>query len=77
MSNYKQIIFEDDILKKENDIIGARMMGGGFGGCTLNIIKKAETAYFLAETKKAYKKKFGYDCTVIKVKLSQGTQLIN
>ena len=66
-----------DLAKKSTAVLGARMMGGGFGGCTINIIKKAETAYFLEETKKAYKKKFGYDCTVIKVKLSQGTQLIN
>jgi len=57
-------------------ILGSRMMGGGFGGCTINIIKEDIIEDFISETKKSYKKKFGYECSTIKVKLSQGTHLI-
>lgn len=33
-------------LAKSNKVIGARMMGGGFGGCTINLINKRETQSF-------------------------------
>jgi galactokinase len=73
----KELDFLVHLAKKSIAVLGARMMGGGFGGCTINITKKTETDKFLEETKEAYKEKFGYHCTVIKVKLSNGTQIIN
>jgi len=73
----EELDFLVDLAKKSTAVLGARMMGGGFGGCIINIIKKIAADDFLEQTKKAYKNKFGYDCTVIKVKLSNGTQLIN
>lgn len=35
-------------------VLGARMMGGGFGGCTINIIKEAEVEKLIKETSGAY-----------------------
>lgn len=62
---------------KENPkVIGARMMGGGFGGCTVNIVEKAAVNAFIKEVSKAYKAKFGISCTIYFVKISQGTHLI-
>jgi galactokinase len=72
-----ELDFLVELARNSKAVLGARMMGGGFGGCTINIIKKNEINNFLTQTKEAYKEKFGYDCTVIKVKLSKGTQLIN
>ncbi len=63
--------------KASGVVLGARMMGGGFGGCTINICKKEATDRFLAETSRAYTQQFGYGCSVIKVTLSQGTHVLN
>ena len=44
---------------KENDgILGARMMGGGFGGCTINLIKGSSINKFIKAIKEEYFSKF-------------------
>ena len=40
--------------KKPNSIVGARMMGGGFGGCTLNLIRRNEVERFIQFTSNLY-----------------------
>lgn len=54
-------------------ILGARMMGGGFGGCTLNLIKKGKEKDFNTLVSKVYKEKFGMECSFYSVNLSDGT----
>jgi len=65
-----------DLTKGKAEILGARLMGGGFGGCTINIIKKSYVKEFKKTTKKAYKQKFGKPCSFYKVKLNDGTRLL-
>ncbi|WP_299667901.1 galactokinase [uncultured Polaribacter sp.] len=62
--------------KKNKHVLGARMMGGGFGGCTINLIKKSEAKNFAQTASKAYKNKFNKDCSVYYVTLSDGTHLV-
>lgn len=62
--------------KKNKNVLGARMMGGGFGGCTINLIKKEEAENFAKAASKAYKNKFDKDCSVYFVELSKGTHLV-
>lgn len=57
-------------------ILGARMMGGGFGGCTINLIEKSETDAFSAFIFKAYKNKFNKECSIYNIELSNGTRII-
>lgn len=57
-------------------ILGARMMGGGFGGCTINLISKNAVEAFKTTVSKAYKAKFNKDCSIYAVKLSNGTHVI-
>lgn len=38
--------------------VGARMMGGGFGGCTLNLVKKDSCIDFISQVLEAYSKEF-------------------
>ncbi|MBU2912955.1 MULTISPECIES: galactokinase [Reichenbachiella] len=45
-----------DIAKANPDIIGARMMGGGFGGCTINIVKKSGLDTAVESVLESYKK---------------------
>ncbi|WP_439130864.1 galactokinase [Polaribacter sp.] len=62
--------------KKNKHVLGARMMGGGFGGCTINLIAKTAAKAFAETASKAYKNKFDKDCSVYFIELSQGTHLV-
>jgi galactokinase len=61
---------------KEPAIIGARMVGGGFGGCTINIIRRDAADEFLARTTERYKKKFNIRAEAYEVRLWEGTHEI-
>lgn len=60
-----------------SDVIGARMMGGGFGGCTINLVRRSGMEAFKKQVSKDFKNEFGRACSVYEVKLSQGTHLVN
>ncbi|WP_372937270.1 galactokinase [Seonamhaeicola sp.] len=62
--------------KESGYVIGARMMGGGFGGCTINLIEKEKAKIFKESVSKAYKEKFNKECSVYFVNLSDGTHLV-
>jgi len=51
-------------------------MGGGFGGCTINIIKKEAVAAYSKSASQAYLKKFNKACSIYEVALSEGTHLL-
>lgn len=80
-SNYKVSCDELDFLvhqaKNNPEVLGARMMGGGFGGCTINLIHKNATQQFKTEVSRAFKKQFDKDCSIYSVTLSQGTHMID
>lgn len=77
---YKVSCTELDFLienaKENKNILGARMMGGGFGGCTINIIKKESVKEFSSYIEKEFNKKFNFNCSCYSVKLSKGTHVI-
>ncbi len=43
--------------------LGARMTGGGFGGCTVSIVKEEAAEEFQKKVGDAYREKIGYDCS--------------
>jgi galactokinase len=53
---------------------GARMMGGGFGGCTINLIEKDKAKRFKEQLQIRYPLKFGRELMFYEVSLSDGTQ---
>ena len=57
-------------------IIGARMMGGGFGGCTINIIKSTDVEDVVASIEKAYKSQIHQELKVYHVALADGVHRI-
>ena len=63
--------------KNTQYVLGARMMGGGFGGCTINFIKKDAVSAYSDSIKKSYQKHFNKECSIYNITLSQGTHLIN
>ena len=54
-------------------IIGSRLMGGGFGGCTINLIKTSEWGAITQTIVKEYKQAFNIDAEVYDMALSDGT----
>lgn len=62
--------------KMHSNVIGARMMGGGFGGCTINIVQHDAVASYSKSISEAYDQHFGKQCSIYHVKLSQGTHII-
>jgi len=70
----------DFLVNKANEnpnVLGSRMMGGGFGGCTINFIKKEAVSAYSDSIKKSYQNHFNKECSFYSVTLSQGTHLIN
>lgn len=66
-----------DTLKKEPAVVGSRMMGGGFGGCTINLIKKGEEDAIKTKLTQLYQASFGIELKTYEVKISNGTSLYN
>ena len=59
----------------DNDAVaGSRMMGGGFGGCTINLVKKEAVDQFLTEIGRAYEDKFGQKLVSYKVAITNGVE---
>ncbi|MFN3999297.1 galactokinase [Algoriphagus sp.] len=57
-------------------VLGSRMMGGGFGGCTINLVKSSELDGFKSQITRAYSVQFGITCEFIPVMVSSGAKLI-
>ncbi len=57
-------------------VLGARMMGGGFGGCTINLVEKLSVDSFIQNLTLAYKTTFNLDLLCHKVSIVNGTSLM-
>ena len=65
-----------DYVKQFPEVIGARMMGGGFGGCTINIVKEGALDSILPALEREYQQKFDKELSVIQVKIANGTRVL-
>jgi galactokinase len=63
------------VINNEN-VIGARMMGGGFGGCTINIVKENQVQELITSTSKQYQKLTGKLLTHYLVSIEDGVKII-
>ena len=66
-----------DITQELDYVLGARMMGGGFGGCTINLINSGSETKFKKKISNEYLSKTGIEPSVYFVKLSDGVSIIN
>ncbi len=55
-----------------NEVIGSRMMGGGFGGCTINLIEKSFVDNFIKTISIAYLKKFNIKLNAFQTNIDNG-----
>jgi galactokinase len=65
-----------DTAKADDAIIGSRLMGGGFGGCTINLIKKGHENEVKSKFSNLYLNTFGIELKFYDVKISNGTTLL-
>ncbi|OPZ31950.1 MAG: Galactokinase [Bacteroidetes bacterium ADurb.BinA174] len=69
----EELDFLNDVAK-EHGVTGSRVMGGGFGGCTINLVKDELYDSFVEDAKKQYKEKYGHEPKVYDVVISDGAR---
>lgn len=78
-NNYEVSCVEMDLLvelaRSSEHILGARMTGGGFGGCTINLIRKEQAKEVSNELLSAYCKKVSFDGKVYFVDITNGVEV--
>ena len=65
-----------DIAKESGVVLGSRMMGGGFGGCTINIVEKKNVNSFIKKAVKEYASVTGITLNTYIVDVENGTHII-
>lgn len=71
-----ELDFLVDYTKDLDFVLGSRMMGGGFGGCTINIVEKTKVKDLQESIQPAFESKFGVTPKFYEVSLEDGTGLI-
>lgn len=66
-----------DIARPLPGVLGARMMGGGFGGCTINLVREEALPMFTDQITKQYKARTGKDTYLHVCKIEDGTHVIS
>lgn len=65
-----------NLVQSNPDVPGARMMGGGFGGCTINIVKKGKIPDLLHKITPVYEQQFKRELKHYQVSIDEGTSLV-
>lgn len=73
----KELDFLVDAIWQEPLVLGSRMMGGGFGGCTINLIHKDAMDELFARLSVAYLAEMGLELKMYSVVTADGTSLID
>ncbi len=61
-------------LAKECGVTGSRIMGGGFGGCTINLVRRDMSKKFVECTKNRFYEKYGIEPQIYPVVISDGAR---
>ncbi|WP_396156074.1 galactokinase [Flavobacterium macrobrachii] len=69
----EELGFLVDAVANETTVLGARMMGGGFGGCSINLVEKGSEKELIQKIAEQYRSQFGIELKAYKVKISKGT----
>ena len=71
----EELDFLNDVAK-ECGVTGSRIMGGGFGGCTINLVKEDLYATFVQTAKTKFNEKYGIEPIIIDVVISDGAHKV-
>ena len=65
-----------EIARAQPGALGARMMGGGFGGCTVNLVRAGSVAAFVDAVTAEYRRRLGRETRVFTTQTAAGTALV-
>jgi galactokinase len=72
-----ELDFLVDAVRNHPGVLGARMMGGGFGGCTINLVKEEAIEELIREVAASYSKMMGKELTPYIASIEDGTTIIS
>jgi len=72
----KELDFLVDFVRQRPEVIGARMMGGGFGGCTINLVKASAIDSLLTDIQPAYESAMGLKLDYYIASIKNGTEIV-
>jgi galactokinase len=72
----RELDFLTGFVKNNDAVIGARMMGGGFGGCTINLVKEHEIEKLITALQPAYEAAMHLPLTYYIAGVEEGTTVI-
>lgn len=72
----KELDFLVDFVRQRPEVMGARMMGGGFGGCTINLVQESAIDSLLAAIKPAYESAMGLPLDYYIASIENGTEIV-
>jgi len=73
----KELDFLVEEVRDLDEVLGARMMGGGFGGCTINIVKEEAIDGLISKLSQRYHDQFGLALSAYVVETGNGSQVID
>ncbi len=73
----KELDFLVDCTRNNPNVLGSRMMGGGFGGCTINLVKKSSVDEFITNISHEYFKAYKLEMKAYVVKIGNGARIGN
>lgn len=71
-----ELDFLADFAQRQDHVAGSRMMGGGFGGCTINLVEKGFEESLITDIQEAYKSQLNRDASGILVGIGEGVSLL-
>ncbi len=71
----EELDFLVEVAREHPGVIGARMMGGGFGGCTINLVRRSAANDFIQTASHAYMSKFSREMETYRVSIEDGTSI--
>lgn len=72
-----EIDFMAQFANARAETLGARMTGGGFGGCTINLVKKGTEERFVMDLNRAYEDQFNQSITPIPINIAEGVSRLS
>ena len=71
-----ELNFLVEMTRTDPSVLGARMMGGGFGGCTINLVKESGVEAFVERMQASYKRVYGKEMPFYVTTPKNGTEKI-
>lgn len=73
----EELDFIVGVSKEHEGVVGARMMGGGFGGCVIHLIKEEAHDEYIKDVKAKFEAEFGEEPRIIDVVISAGARKLS